>query len=160
VLRLAIGPSPRRIECPPGYRLTRGRGWTVREGRDAVLFAYGPVMLHEALVAADHAGAHGVSVRVVNQPWLNVFDADWLASLLRPYHAVFVLEDHGTAGGLGDRLLATLAAEALVDGRRFHVFGVTGLPACGTPTEALAAHGLDGASLARRLVAAVHFRPV
>jgi transketolase len=31
------------------------------------------------------------------------------------------------------------------------VFGVEGWPACGTPAEALRAHGLDGASLARRI---------
>jgi hypothetical protein len=31
------------------------------------------------------------------------------------------------------------------------VFGVEGWPACGTPSEALAAHVLDGATLAERV---------
>ena len=48
-------------------------------------------------------------------------------------------------GGLGDALRRELA------GRAVTVFGVEGWPACGTPPEALRAHGLDGASLARRI---------
>ena len=160
VLRLVIGPSPRQIDCPPGYRLTRGRGWVAHEGSDAVLFAYGPVMLHEALVAAEILKAQGTSLCVVNQPWLNVFDLDWLAALVRPVPAVFVLEDHGVTGGLGDRLLAALVGGALLERRHFRVFGVDGFPACGTPAEALAVHELDGASLARRVVAALEPRPV
>src|SRR3989442_3850565 len=47
-VRLAIGPSPRRIELPDA-EVTPGRGTVLQEGSDAVLFAYGPVMLHEAL---------------------------------------------------------------------------------------------------------------
>src|SRR3989442_9713711 len=46
-LRLAIGPSPRRIEFD--IDVTVGRGSLLRVGSDALLFAYGPVMLHEAL---------------------------------------------------------------------------------------------------------------
>ena len=159
VLRLVIGPSPRQIEPPAGYRLARGRGWVVREGSDAVLFAYGPVMLHEALLASEILAPQGVSLAVVNQPWLNVFDRAWLAALIAPYEQLFVVEDHGVTGALGDHLLSTLVRHELLGGRRYHVFGVEGLPACGTPAEALAAHELDGASLARRVVSALALKP-
>src|SRR5262249_46054721 len=40
-LRLAIGPSPRRIELPP-HELVPGRGFVLADGTEAVLFAYGP----------------------------------------------------------------------------------------------------------------------
>ena len=159
VLRLVIGPSPRRIECPPAYRLTRGRGWTLREGSDAILIAYGPVMLHEALLAAELLQKEGVSLSVVNQPWLNTVDADWLATLVAPHRAIFVLEDHGPTGALGDFLLTALVGQGLLGDRMFRVFGIDGLPACGTPAEALAVHQLDGASLARRVAAALDLRP-
>ena len=160
VLRLAIGPSPRLTECPAGYRLARGRGWLAHDGTDAVLFTYGPVMLHEALLAAESLGQQGVSLAVVNQPWLNVCDADWLRSTLGPHGAVFVLEDHGSTGGLGDHLLKVLVAHGLLGRRHFQIFGVDGFPACGTPSEALAVHQLDGASLARRVIAALAPRAV
>ena len=47
MVRLAIGPSPRLIELPEGYRLTQGRGVVLREGRDLIAFVAGPVLLHE-----------------------------------------------------------------------------------------------------------------
>ena len=77
-IRLAIGPSPRRIELPAGYRLAPGRGAVLREGDDALVFAYGPVMLHEVLTAAELLAEHGEDVTVVDMPWLNRFDREWL----------------------------------------------------------------------------------
>jgi transketolase len=143
-IRLVIGPSPRRLDLGrlPGV----GRGTVLRDGTDIVLVSYGPVMLHEALVAAELlAGRHEASARVVAMPWLNRFDAAWLASEIGGYEHVVVVEDHASVGGLGDRLRAALG------GRAVTVFGVEGWPACGTPDEALRFHGLDGDSLAARI---------
>jgi len=143
-VRLAIGPSPRRIDLPGVAAV--GRGTVLREGGDAVLVSYGPVMLHEALVAAERLGESGeLSVRVVALPWLNRFDAEWLAAEVGPFEHVFVLEDHAPVGGLGDGLRAALPGHVVT------VFGVEGWPACGTPAEALRFHGLDGRSLATRI---------
>ncbi len=143
-IRLAIGPSPRRIELPAGYRAEPGRGTVLREGRDAVLVAYGPVLLHETLTAAELAASRGLDLAVVSLPWLNRFDAAWLAAAVAPYAELFVVEDHAPVGGLGDALRREL-------GRDLTVFGVEGWPACGTPVEALRVHGLDGAALADRI---------
>ena len=152
-LRLAIGPSPRRIELPRGYEPEVGRGAVLREGRDGVLLAYGPVMLHEALLASEHlAESVGLELRIVNLPWLNRFDEEWLASDVASFEHVLVLEDHSPVGGLGDGLRRAL------DGRPIAVFGVEGWPACGTPEEALRFHGLDGLSLADRIAARIGVR--
>ena len=144
--RLAIGPSPRRLELPP---VTPGRGAVVREGSDAVLFAYGPVMLHEALTAAELLDGR---LQVVNMPWLTRLDEEWSAELVEPFGEVFVLEDHAPVGALGDTLRRALG------GRPVTVFGVEGWPACGTPAEALRYHGLDGSSLADRIALALGTR--
>jgi transketolase len=147
-LRLVIGPSPRRIELPRGYEPVVGRGTVLREGIDAVLLAYGPVMLHEALLASELLEDRGeLSLRVVAMPWLNRFDEDWIASEIASFEHVLVLEDHAVVGGLGDALRRELP------GRPVAVFGVEGWPACGTPAEALRFHRLDGASLAARIAA-------
>ena len=140
-LRLAIGPSPRRIELPDD-ELVPGRGTVLREGTEALLFAYGPVMLHEALMAAELLEDR---LQVVSMPWLNRVDSLWLSELVDPFGELFVLEDHAPVGALGDALRRAL------DGRRLTVFGVEGWPACGTPLEALRYHGLDGSSLADRI---------
>jgi len=145
-IRLAIGPSPRRIELPDGYRLVPGRGSVLVPGADAVLLSYGPVMLHEALTAAGGLRARGIQAAVVDMPWLNRFDSAWLEETIAPFEHVFVVEDHSPVGALGDALRRELQ-------RPVTVYGVEGWPACGTPTEALRFHGLDGASLADRIAA-------
>jgi transketolase len=147
-VRLAIGPSPRRIDLPGVAAV--GRGTVLREGTDAVLLSYGPVMLHEALVAAERLGESGeLSVRVVALPWLNRFDAEWLAAEVGSFEHVFVHDDQAPVGGLGDGLRAELPGQVVT------VFGVEGWPACGTPAEALRFHGLDGRSLATRIASHV-----
>jgi transketolase len=103
-------------------------------------------MLHEALTAAERLGDR---LQVVNMPWLNRFDVDWLSGLVDSFDDVFVLEDHAPVGGLGDALRRNLGARSL------NVFGVDGWPAGGTPTEALRSHRLDGASLAERIAATI-----
>jgi transketolase len=148
-IRLAIGASPRRIETP---ETLPGRGSVLRPGADGVLFAYGPVMLHEALTAAEALSGRGVDLQVVNMPWLNRIDCSWLGELVEPYEELFVLEDHSPVGALGDAIRRELGPRAVT------VFGVEGWPACGTPIEALEFHRLDGGSLAERIALAVRTR--
>lgn len=151
VLRLVIGPSPRVIALPEGYELGVGRGTVLTEGKDGVLFAYGPVLLHEALLAAEILKSDGFGLKVVNMPWLNRVESSWLRELVGSFGAIYVLDDHSPVGGLGDAILNALAEGGLLAGRRFKKLGVEGYPACGTPQEALKYHGLDGATLAIRL---------
>ena len=155
-LRFIIGPSPRKIRLPNGYRLTYGRGVTLTEGKDALMFAYGPVMLNEALLASELLADRGFELKVVNMPWLNRIDMKWLLEAINPYEMFFVLEDHSPTGGLGDQMISMLAADrsGALAKRRILKFGVEGWPACGTPQEALRAHHLDGASLAERVLEA------
>jgi transketolase len=147
-IRLAIGPSPRTIESDE-VAATPGRGTILREGSAALLFAYGPVMLHEALSAAEMLGGR---LQVVNMPWLSRVDGAWLADLVDSFEEIFVLEDHSPVGALGDSLRRELG------GRRLEILGVEGWPACGTPLEALRFHGLDGSSLADRIALGLRTR--
>ena len=152
MLRLCIGPSPRRIELPASYRLTEGRGVALTVGRDAILFGYGPVMLHEALLASEALAKQGFGLTVMNHPWLNRVDAEWLRGVVSQHSMIYVLEDHGPSGALGDRILEALASADSLAGRRFRKFAVEGFPACGGPPEVLKHHGLDGASLAEAIL--------
>ena len=152
VLRLIIGPSPRLIELPSDYRLKPSCGVTLVDGDDAVLFAYGPVMLHEALLAAEVLCQSDFHLKVVNMPWLNRIDAEWLNTTVGNSSSIYVLEDHAPVGGLGDNLLNELVASQLLGTRRFRKLAVEGYPAWGTPPEVLNYHGLGGASLAARIL--------
>jgi transketolase len=150
-IRFAIGPCPRSITLPADYRLTLGRGVSLTSGKHATLFCYGPVMSHEALTAAELLSERGISLSVINMPWLNRVDHGWLLETVGDMPAIFVLDDHAPVGGLGDFLLNALASGARTRTKPFHKFAVAGEPACGTPGEALRHHRLDGASLANRI---------
>jgi transketolase len=149
-IRLAIGPSPRAIELPRGWALTPGRGAALVAGDTALVLTYGPVMLAEALGAAEALRTQGTRVTVIDHPWLHLVDPAWLAELARVHRAVLVVEDHAPFGALGETVRRALH-EAGVGELPLAIAGVEGWPVCGTPPEALRAHGLDAASLAARI---------
>ena len=151
-LRLVIGPSPRIIDLPSDYSLSPGIGVEVRQGEEFVLISYGPVMLHEAMRASEILEKEGVLLKVVNMPWLNRVDINWLNGVVKNCKKLFVLEDHSPVGGLGDYLLKVLVENNILNGMQFKCFGVEGFPACGTPKEVLKYHGLDGESLSRKIL--------
>jgi transketolase len=153
MIRLIIGPSPRKITLPKGYKLTAGRGVPLADGKDALVFAYGPVMLHEALLASEILAEKGVGLKVVNMPWLNRIDSCWLEETVLPFKKIMVLEDHAPVGGLCDRLREELVLSGLLISRTLEQFAVENYPACGTPEEALRFHRLNGESLVERIMA-------
>jgi len=148
---LNIGPSPEMIQLPGDYKFEKGKGTPLTEGNDAILFAYGPVMLHEALVAAEYLKKIEFGLKVVNMPWLNYIDSEWLGDIVVDYTKIFVLEDHSNIGGLGDRILNVLVEHHDLGSRSFIKFGLDDYPECGTPLEVLEYHKLDGKSLAARI---------
>lgn len=152
MLRLNIGPCPREITLPEDYSFQEGKGTVLRKGDNAVIFAYGAVMLHEALLASELAEKLNFSLEVMNMPWLNRIDTAWLKDAITKHHSIYVLEDHMCVGGLGDRLLDELVKNELIYNRKFQRFGLNELPACGTPEEVLKYHGLDGNSLCQKII--------
>ncbi len=155
MLRLVISPSPRTVVLPDDYRFALGRGTVVNEGTDAILFSYGPVMLNEALTAAEILNEDGFSLKVINLPWLNEVDVGWLEEVSKDCEFMFSLDNHSGYGGLGDLLLNALMSSPELRGRRLTKFAIDEFPACGTPKEALAYHKLDGRSLAERIAGVI-----
>jgi transketolase len=157
-LRLVSIPCAIPYELPATYRLAEGRGVTLREGDDAVIIGYGPVMLPEAWKAAELLAERGLSLRVVNLPWLNRVDRDWLQETVASARAVFTIDNHYFIGGQGELVAATLAGLELPNLQVVHHFAVNEIPRCGQNDEVLRAHGLDSETLADTIAAAV--RPV
>lgn len=151
MIRLPIGPSPRIIQLPNSYLLKTGFGVDLNEGTDAILIAYGPIMLNEAMLASEILKERSISLKVVNMPWLNCVDLNWLKSTIERFDNIYILEDHSPRGGLGEYLLSELVQSNLLSTKSFEIIGVKGLPACGTPKEVLNYHRMDGKSLAQRI---------
>lgn len=147
-IRLVSIPVDIPFQLPADYQLEHGKGVTLTEGDDAVLFSYGPVMLSEAVKAAELLKQeYGLGLRVINLPWLNHVDADWLRSNIKNFKYIFTLDDHFVKGGQGEMLGCALAELDAVSDYHLHRFGVSEIPACGLNDEVLQAHGLSGTEL-------------
>lgn len=152
MIRLNIGPSPQIIDLPEKYYLTNGIGVPLTEGEDFLLLAYGPVMLNEALLAANILKEKGYGLKVINMPWLNLVDEDWLSGLVEHYNRLYVLDDHFSVGGLGDFIINICNEIGLLKNRKVHKFAVEGFAACGSPKEVLQYHNMDCNSIVERLL--------
>jgi transketolase len=154
-LRLISIPCQVPYQLPADYRLAEGRGVALTEGEDAILFAYGPVLLAQAYEAAVRLREdRGIGLRVINLPWLNRVDDSWLLDTIGDCRQVFTLDDHYVAFGQGQMLAARIAALG-PSGVVVRQLGLDALPVCGQNSEALVAHELDAASLAQQVAAVV-----
>ena len=141
---------------PVGQRVQPGRGWVVRDGRDLVVIGYGPWLLSNAWHAVEELQrGSGVTVRLINLPWLNRVDSVWLREAIGDCRALLLLDNHYVRGGQGEMLAAAVAELGLDPVASVVRLGVTELPECGTNDEVLAYHGLDVASLLEAFRAAV-----
>lgn len=137
------------FQLPDGYELNVGRGVKLREGGDVLMFAYGPVMTGEAVKAAKLLSEKGVSVAVMNFPWLNRIDEAWLAEVVRPYAVVMTIDDHYVSLGQGMQIRSALAASGVHP--KVVSLGIQEIPACGHNGEVLAYHKLNALALAESL---------
>lgn len=151
-IRLTSIPCDIGYSLPQGYEPQRGVGVTLAEGADVALIAYGPVMLPIALDAAKALDADGIGVKVINLPWLNIVDRDWLTRAVAGTRAVVTIDNHYVVGGQGDRIGDTLAA--IADAPPLIRLGLRDVPPSGQNAEVLHMVGLDVDAVASNIRAA------
>lgn len=154
-MRLVSLPWVLPYELPVDYQPELGKGVALTQGLDAAIIAYGPVMLSSVAQAAQVLKSeHGISVKVINLPWLNVVDADWLVEVLGNCADVFSIDNHYLIGGQGDRIADALASKGIA-GTKLHRIALNEIPACGTNPEILQLHQFDTASLVAKIQSVV-----
>lgn len=151
-LRLVSLGWPVPFDLPPNYRPEPGRGIVVREGIDVVAFGYGPWLLANAWDAADRLSQHGISLKLVNLPWLNRVDSQWLRETIGPIRRIVTLDNHYVHGGQGQMLASAIAELALENAPHVARVGVTELPECGSNEEVLQYHRLDADGLFEQML--------
>lgn len=155
-LRLISLPCVLPYKLPQDYVPELGKGVALTEGDDAAIIAYGPIMLSSAILAAQILKQkHGVSVKVINQPWLNSVDADWLAETLGTCKTLFTIDNHYLLGGQGDRLADVIALRGIPH-LKLVKLGLSEVPACGTNPEILKKHALDADGIVSAVLAALN----
>lgn len=152
MIRLIIGPSPQIIKLPDNYKLKKGEGTILNKGSDAISFSYGPVMINEALEASKILAEKSFSLQVVNMPWLNQTNIQWLERVISGFDFIYIIEDHSQFGGLGHHLLKMMSQTKHFVKKQIRIFSVDGFPAWGSPKEVLNFHGLDAVSISNEIL--------
>lgn len=132
-----------------GYRFQFGKVDTLREGKDAVIFASGGTV-GPALHAAKALVAEGVSLRVVNVHTIKPLDVEGVVEAARASGGkVITAEDHSVIGGLGGAIAECLSERLPSRIRRIGVQDVFG--ESGAPADVVKKHGLDAEGIARQI---------
>lgn len=146
-LRLVSLPWVLPYALPANYKPLLGKGVALTEGDDATIIAYGPVLLSAAVQAAQSLrNEHGLAVKVINLPWLNNINAEWLIKEVGTRKKIFSLDNHYLIGGQGDRIADILASKGFPNNALYRI-GLNEIPACGTNPEILKVHALDSSSI-------------
>lgn len=82
-----------------GSLIPIGKAVTLREGKDAVVFASG-ILVHEAMKAAEQLSGEGVEISVLDMFSVKPLDEEAVVSYAKKTGAVVVAENHNRHGGL------------------------------------------------------------
>ena len=156
-LRYPRDATPTEEVMPAGERapMEPGRAEALREGDQAVVWAYGPLVA-EALAAAETLAERGVELGVVDARFARPLDEQLLGRDLMRYRHLLTLEEHSRAGGFGAAVLE-FASRQPKRGARIRVLGVPDrfIPHMSSRAEQLAHCGLDAAGVERAVVNAL-----
>lgn len=95
------------VYTPENLEYEIGRMYTLREGKDVVVFANG-VMVSKAMEAAEILQEEGISVEVVNVSTVKPLDIDALVEKVKNFKGAVVAEEHSIIGGLGSIIATAL----------------------------------------------------
>ena len=107
-----------------------GKARLVREGKDAVVFANGP-MVYESMVAAEDLEKEGISVMVVDLHTVKPLDTEFILKAVKKAKCVVTAEEHQIIGGLGSAVAEFLGENFPVPMSRVGIrdtFGESGKP--------------------------------
>jgi transketolase len=96
------------VLTPDGEKFEIGKIYTMRDGKDAVVFACG-VMVSIALEAAELLAKDGISLKVLNVSTLKPLDSAYIRSFTKGMRAVVTAEEHSIVGGLNSVVCQALA---------------------------------------------------
>jgi transketolase len=145
-LRTTRGDTP--VIYQPGERFEVGGSRVLRSGPDdQVTIVAAGVTVHEALAAAELLAEDGISARVVDAYSVKPVDAVTLRGAARQTGRIVTVEDHYPEGGLGEAVLAAVAAGGgpLPAVRKL---AVRSLPGSAAPSQQLQLAGVDMAAIA------------
>ena len=154
-LRLVSIPTTKRFNLKKNYEGIKGQGVSIRDGKDALIITYGPILLSNSMEAVDILeDKFGLTISIINLPWLNYIDENWLIYEMKDFNYVFSIDNHFRQGGQGDRIADILSNQKNISSQLFR-FCIENKPAHGTNEEVLKFHKLDAVSISNRILEVV-----
>jgi len=123
-----------------------GKALKLIEGADVSIFATGH-LVWEAIQAAETLAAEGINAEVINIHTIKPLDVNAVLESVAKTKAVVVAEEHFIAGGLGELIAGTLAANTPAPLEHVAIndkFGQSG-----TPAALMKAYGLDAENIVK-----------
>src|SRR3990172_6103581 len=116
-----------------------GRGEVLREGSDALIVAFGPIV-RRGMEAADLLAADGLSIGVVNARFAKPLDRQLILDEARGKRLVVTLEESAAVGGFGDAVLEVIEEARATD----PVYRDVSVRIVGIPADRFVDHGAVG----------------
>lgn len=121
-----------------------GRAEVLKDGKDLLLVACGPVV-YNCLVAALELEGEGVSVAVINNHTIKPIDRQTISEWAFKCKKVLTVEEHQISGGMGSAVTEVLAEDCPVPVYRLGIFDHFG--ESGEPEELLKKFKLDSVGI-------------
>lgn len=125
---------------PEDQEFVIGKALNLIEGKDVTIFATGH-LVWEAIQAAEILEQEGISAEVINIHTIKPLDVEAVLQSVAKTKAVVCAEEHFIAGGMGESIASTLAANA--PGPIEFVAINDKFGQSGTPSALMKAYGLD-----------------
>lgn len=125
---------------PEDQKFEIGKALKLIEGKDVTIFATGH-LVWEAIQAAEILEKEGINAEVINIHTIKPLDVEAVLESVGKTRAVVCAEEHFIAGGMGESIASTLAANAPAPVEFVAIndkFGQSG-----TPSALMKAYGLD-----------------
>lgn len=120
-IRLAKGFDPIVTDNHVPFEI--GRGYLMREGRDALIITTG-ICLRLALEAAEILGGRGVDAGILHLPTVKPLDQGAVLDLAEMVRAIVTVEEHTLMGGLGGAVAEIMAEARFNTPKRFKRIGL------------------------------------
>ena len=151
-MRLTSIPVETNFSLPNNYKPEIGKGVQISPGNDALIFAYGPQMLTNAINASRIIKEQmDLNIGVINMPWLNKVNSEWFYDLLKSVNNIFCVDNHYSIGGLNDRISSLISSSNISLNTKLTSISIEEIPVCGTNDEIMKFHKLDSESIAAKI---------
>lgn len=134
---------------PQDYKFNLNKAVVLKEGKDVTIISNGDI-LSEVMKASEILEEKGIKPEIISMPVIKPFDKETVIKSAKKTGFVVTVENHSINGGLGSAVCETLSEKYPTKVLRIGIndeFGQSG-----GVNELLKYYGLDGESIAKRIM--------